>query len=137
MVFGKIFRGDPDIKSALPEEPPEFGPTLEVDEEMTTETFAPGTPITIPEDTRLPTDSELAGFQELFNLQTQQLDRVARMNRDSMDTVVEFLERLGFADLVMQRKQLNNMMTILERLGMVTPTESHPQPEVPQPDVTQ
>jgi hypothetical protein len=121
---GDVHRGEP----TLTDEVPSFGPALEVDVEPTT---------TTTEDTRLPSSSELAGFQELFDLQNQQLDRVAQMNRESIDNVVTFLERLGFADEVMQRKQLDNMMTILERLGMVTPTESQPQPESPQPDVTQ
>ena len=97
----------------------DFGPSLEVD------------------DTRLATSSELAGYQELFDLQTQQLDRITQMNKECMDNILTFLEKLGFADLVLQRKQTDNMLTILERLGMVTPTEEPPQPEGPTPAATQ
>jgi hypothetical protein len=54
-----------------------------------------------------------------------------------MDQIVEFMERLGFADLTMQKKQLDNMLTVLTKLGMVAPTDTQPQPEGPQPVVGQ
>ena len=126
-LFGKqeepmaIHRGEP--KSGL------FGPILEVDPEVT-----PEQPTDEP---RLATSSELAQYQELFDLQAQQMTRIAKMNQDSMDSLANFLEKLGFADQLLQKNRTENMLTILERLGMVTPTEEQPQPEGPTPVATQ
>lgn len=100
-----------------------FGQVLEVDGEQ----------LQLGSEPRLAANSELGQYQELFDLQAQQLTRIAKMNQDSMDSLADFLKKLGFTDQLLLKHRTDNMLTILERLGMVTPTEEQPQPEGPTP----
>jgi hypothetical protein len=102
-----------------------------LDEFMDFDEFADPLPSLVPSAV----SGGLAAYQELFELQKQQLDRLVEMNQSSFEGVLTLLERLGFADARLQRKQMDNLLALMQGLGFVqTPQpEGQPQPEGPQP----
>lgn len=94
-------------------------------------TTIPSQPDPIPDEVPV-TDADLQRYEQLFDLQTRQLQEITNLSRDSLDRVLEMMERLGFADAY--KAKLTNFDLILRSILGVGESAGEPQePEVPDP----
>lgn len=73
----------------------------------------PTPPIEPPPPEPIAAGSPLHQHQELFGLQERQLKALNASNREQLDQLAGFIERLGLVDLAYQREQLENIADAL------------------------